>query len=123
MKQLNQLLNLSQANPDGFTFDLDTGQPVTTGYAVAVQETQGNHGFKGLFKSWEYAKKHGLVLGGRYDSVKELYYFDAVMVVKNAKTANILARNNKQIAYFDLDTQTEIRTYICLMKYKYQNRS
>lgn len=98
-------------NKEGFTVNAATLQPVTTGYAVAVMDTQDSFGGEGLANVVKYVCEHPEVnaFGGWYNSKNDKFYFDATIIVNDLKTAMDLARANKQIAIFDLANLKEIR--------------
>lgn len=105
------LANIALVNPDGYTVDARTLQPVTSGYAVAVKDTQNSFGNEGLARVIKYVKDHHEVnaFGGWYDSESGLYYYDATIIVQDLKQAIELGRANDQIAIFDLTNCKEIR--------------
>ena len=47
------LLEIATANPDGFTVNAQTLQPITKGYAVALADTQDSHDTAGLL--WAFS--------------------------------------------------------------------
>ena len=102
---------IAMNNKDGFTVNAATLQPVTTGYAVAVADTQNSFGFAGLANVVKYVGEHPEVnaFGGWYNSDNNMYYFDATVIVDDLATAKELGRINKQIAIFDLANLKEIR--------------
>lgn len=113
-KQTSVLIALASIainNKDGFTVDAATLQPVTTGYAVAVADTQDSFGLEGLANVVRYVSEHPEVnaFGGWYNRDNDMYYFDATIVVNDLKLAMDLGRANKQIAIFDLANLEEIR--------------
>lgn len=113
-RDLNALLAIAAvatANTEGFTINAATFAPVTTGYAVAVKDTQNSFGFAGMVEVYKYIQAHPEVnaLGGWYNSENGKFYFDATIVVNDLATALELGRANDQIAIFDLNTLTEIR--------------
>lgn len=106
-KQLSILLALATIatnNKDGFTVNAVTLQPVTTGYAVAVADTQNSFGLAGLANVVKYVGEHPNInaFGGWYNRENKMYYFDATVIVEDLKNAIELGRANKQIAIFDL---------------------
>ena len=105
------LTTIAALNPEGFTVDAKTMQPVTRGFAVAVADTQNSFGPEGLAKVVEYVSAHSGVnaFGGWYDSESGLYYYDATIIVHDLLKAIDLARANDQIAIFDLTRLEEIR--------------
>ena len=113
-KQTSVLLALaaiSLKNPEGYTVNAATLQPVTTGYAVAVEDTQDSFGIEGLANVVKYVSEHPEVnaFGGWYNRDNNMYYFDATVIVNDLEAAKELGRANKQIAIFDLANLAEIR--------------
>lgn len=113
-KQTSVLLALAAIamnNKEGYTVNAATLQPVTTGYAVAVADTQNSFGLKGLANVVKYVTEHPEVnaFGGWYNSENNMYYFDATVIVDDLATAKDLGRYNKQIAIFDLANLKEIK--------------
>ena len=113
-KQASLLLALAAmatTNKEGFTVNAATLQPVTTGYAVAVADTQNSFGFDGLANVVQYVSEHPEVnaFGGWYNSENNMYYFDATVIVNDLEAAKELGRINKQIAIFDLANLKEVR--------------
>lgn len=98
----------SKKNPAGFTINADL-QTITTGYAVAVRETQGSFGRDGLQRVVEYAETHHTAIGGWRDTATGLYYFDATLIVSDLTEAVRLGRENGQIAIYDIANNKEIR--------------
>ena len=105
------LAAIAMANKDGFTVNAATLQPVTTGYAVAVADTQNSFGFSGLANVVKYVSEHPEInaFGGWYNSDNNQFYFDATVIVDDLETAKDLGRYNKQIAIFDLENLEEIK--------------
>lgn len=105
------LMEVATLNPDGFTVNAATLQPVTSGFAVAVADTQNSFGRDGLDRVVKYVSEHSEVtaFGGWLDQATGLYYFDATIICRTREEAEALARANKQIAFFDLDKLEEIR--------------
>lgn len=102
---------IAMNNKDGFTVNAANLQPVKSGYAVAVADTQNSFGFSGLANVVKYVSEHSEVnaFGGWYNSENNMYYFDATVIVDDLATAKELGRINKQIAIFDLANLKEIR--------------
>ena len=105
------LTAIASANKEGYTVNAATLQPVATGYAVAVADTQNSFGLEGLANVIRYMEDHPEVnaFGGWYDSESGLYYYDATIVVHDLKQALELGRANDQLAIFDLENCKEIR--------------
>ena len=105
------LATIAMNNKNGFTVNAANLQSVTTGYAVAVADTQNSFGLEGLANVVKYVSEHPEInaLGGWYNSDNNMYYFDATVIVDDLATAKELGRINKQIAIFDLANLKEIR--------------
>jgi len=102
------ILAIGSTHPDGFTISKRSLEPITSGWAVAVSETQNCFGILGLTKVLEEAKKSYIdAIGGWISDGK--YYFDAVMVVQDFDTAAELGYRNRQKAIFNLDTGEEYK--------------
>ena len=110
-KVLIALAAIAMANKEGFTVNAANLQPVTTGYAVAVADTQNSFGFVGLANVVKYVSEHPEInaFGGWYNSDNNKFYFDATVIVDDIETAKDLGRINKQIAIFDLENLKEIK--------------
>ena len=105
------LAAIAMNNKEGYTVNAKTLQPVTTGYAVAVADTQNSFGIDGLANVIKYVSEHPEInaFGGWYNSENNMYYFDATVIVDDLAAAMELGRINKQIAIFDLKNLKEIR--------------
>lgn len=110
-KVLIALAAIAMNNKDGFTVNAANLQPVKSGYAVAVSDTQDSFGFSGLANVVKYVSEHPEInaFGGWYNSENNQFYFDATVIVDDLETAKDLGRYNKQIAIFDLANLKEIR--------------
>lgn len=108
---LTILAAIAMNNKEGFTVNAATLQPITTGYAVAVADTQNSFGIEGLINVVKYVSDHPEInaFGGWYNSENNMYYFDATVIVNDLAAAKELGRINKQIAIFDLANLEEIR--------------
>ena len=106
---LSTLATIAALNPEGYTVDAQTLQPVTSGYVVAVKGTQNSFGDSGLRRVVEYQRTHQecTAFGGWLDTESGLYYFDACVIVPTLGEAMALAKANEQIAFFCLDNFTE----------------
>ena len=103
MENFEKVLRIAEANPEGFTVELN-GEAVTSGYCVAVAETQNCFGIEGLKKVLQYAEEHGTAIGGWLNPENGQYYFDAVQVIADREEAITVGVENEQIAIFHLDT-------------------
>ncbi len=111
MKQTKQnlvkaLTAIAAANLEGYTVDAKTLEPITSGYAVAVLDTQNSFGAEGLKRVIDYVTTHKEInaFGGWFNKDDCQFYFDATVVVKDFNRAKELARANKQIAFYGLHT-------------------
>lgn len=109
-KVLITLTAIAMANKEGFTVDAANLQPIKSGYAVAVAETQNSFGIEGLAKVIKFVSEHPKInaFGGWYNSKNNMFYYDATIVVDDLKTAKELGRYNKQLAIYDLTNKKTI---------------
>ncbi len=105
------LTKIAAANPDGFTVDAITLEPITKGFAVSVEATQNSFGAEGLSKVIDYVTSHDGInaYGGWLNSDNNAYYYDATIVCKTREEAEAFGRLNHQTAIFDLENMEEIR--------------
>lgn len=116
---ISTIAAIAAQNPEGYTVNAATLQPITSGYAVALAVTQDSFGAKGLKKvvnvinkmqnQGESSRFDSLAFGGWYDTKSGCYYYDATVIVKDRTEALELARVNGQLAIYDLDNSDEIR--------------
>ena len=115
---ISSVAAIAALNPEGFTVNAATLQPVTAGYAVAMKQTQNSFGVEGLKKvanTIEELQASGnlngriLAFGGWYDSESGLFYYDATVIYQDREKAIEAGRANEQIAIFDLSNLEEIR--------------
>lgn len=112
MKQLiDGVWEYSLINPDGFTLDIETMKPVKYGISVAYNETQDSFGKESLNRVINHALEHSKTVGGWFDTESNQYYFDSVKVFKNSEVDKAVefARDNQQLAIYDLTNIREIR--------------
>lgn len=108
-KTITALTAIAALNPDGYTVNANTLQPLTHGYAVALAATQDSFGPEGLERVVKYVQDHPHVdaFGGWYNSDNGQYYYDATVIVDTMSEAIALAKANKQLAFFCLDNCKE----------------
>lgn len=115
---ISSVAAIAALNPEGFTVNAATLQPVTTGYAVAMKTTQNSFGNEGLAKVANVIEElqasgnlngRALAFGGWYDSESGLFYYDATLIYQDREKAIEAGRANEQIAIFDLENLEEIR--------------
>lgn len=107
---ISTIAAIAAMNASGFTIDAHTLRPVTTGYAVAITETQNSFGLDGIaavLRAISAGKANAI--GGWYDEQSGLYYYDAVRVYADRAEAIAAAIANDQLALFHLDECEEIR--------------
>lgn len=103
---------IAAANPAGFTYDLVNGSFPSSGYVIALQETQNSFGPAGLQKCLDLitsGKTKATCIGGWLDTESGLYYYDASIIVDDLDIAIQLGKANNQLAIFNLNTYEEIR--------------
>lgn len=103
---------VAAANPAGFTYDIERCEIPTSGYCVALAQTQNSHGLDGLARVLSLIQSgttRASCVGGWLDTESGRYYYDATVLVQDRAAAEALGRANKQIAIFHLDTCEEIR--------------
>jgi hypothetical protein len=106
---VEKIESIVKQNPFGFTYSLKTGRFVKFGYSVAYEATQNSFERPGLEKVLEHALKHSQVIGGWLNTENNLYYYDSVKIFKRLNEAMKFARENHQVAIFDLTNLIEIR--------------
>ncbi|MBW2961256.1 hypothetical protein [Mesonia aestuariivivens] len=110
-KLIDRVWEYSLNNPEGFTLNLETMRAVKFGIIVAYYETQDSFGKEALENVINHAMKHNKMIGGWLNNENDFYYFDSVNVFKNSelKKAIEFAKQNKQLAIFDLTNLKEIK--------------
>jgi fructokinase len=98
-----KIKKIAVRNPDGFTIELPTLNPVISGIIAAYKETQDCFGDNGLEKVIEHSINHDKVMGGWLNEENDQYYYDSCKVFRVEEEAVKFGRENKQIAVFDLD--------------------
>lgn len=115
---ISSVAAIAAMSPEGFTINAANLQPVTTGFAVAMKQTQNSFGAEGLAKVANVIEElqasgkfngRTLAFGGWYDSESGLYYYDATVIFQDRAEAIEAGRANDQIAIFDLANLEEIR--------------
>ena len=112
--KLNQITkavySIAIDNEDGFTYNIVKNAMQADGYAVARKETQNSFGQDGLQTAIIFALLNNVsCIGGWKDSQSGLYYFDATDIYDDLQSAMDAARENEQLAIFDLNNMQEIR--------------
>ena len=115
------LSNFIRNNPDGFTINPDTLEPVEGGYVVAplkqaeiiVGESLPEADLISYIEDNKaIAKAIGrpVYLGGWFDSESQQYFLDNTIIVQDANEALYIAEAADQLAIFNLNNFEEIRT-------------
>lgn len=101
---------IAAVNPEGFTVSFENLDPQTSGYCVALAETQNSFNVEGLERVFDVISAgRANAVGGWLDTESGLYYYDAVVVLQDRAKAIELGRLNNQLAIFDLNNMQEIR--------------
>jgi fructokinase len=93
---------IAEQNPLGFTVDLTTLKRLTTGISVAYLDTQDSFDDNGLKSVIRHALEHEKKVGGWFNSDNNMFYYDSVRIFTDLEAAKRFARENQQIAIFDL---------------------
>ena len=100
---LKKVQRIAKMYKDGFTLNLYNFDLITEGFAVAYKETQNSHSLESINNCIDHALKHDKIVGGWYNSENLTYYYDSVKVFKSEEDALKFAKENDQIAYFNLN--------------------
>ncbi|MCY4779661.1 hypothetical protein ORI89_08355 [Sphingobacterium sp. UT-1RO-CII-1] len=108
---IEKVWEYANINPNGFTLNLETMKPIKYGISVAYLETQDSFDKEGLEIVINHAVRNNKIVGGWLNEDNKLYYFDSVKIFKNSDLdeAITFAKQNKQLAIFDLTNLKEIR--------------
>lgn len=110
MKLTERVWEYSLNNPEGFTLNIETMKPITSGICVAYAETQDSHSLESLEAVINHALTHGKHVGGWYNPENGLYYFDSVKVfpVGQIQEAIEFGRREQQLAIYVIDLEETI---------------
>lgn len=102
----------SQSHPDGFTLDIHTMTEPTEGITVSYEATQHIHSRSQLKGVVSHALKHDGYVGGWFNSLDSLYYFDSSRLYPETLLGEAIqfGRENRQQSVFILSTATAIPT-------------
>lgn len=108
---VDRVWEYSLNNPEGFTLNIDTFKEVKFGIVVAYAATQNHFGKDKINRVINHANSHNKTIGGWHNSENDQYYFDSVRVFPNSELQQAIefAKQNKQLAIFDLTNLREIR--------------
>ena len=93
---------MAEENPLGFTVDLTNLKRLTSGISVAYLETQNSFGDEGLKRVLKHALDNEKKAGGWFNSENGRFYYDSVCIFTDLNEAERFARENRQLAIFDL---------------------
>lgn len=110
-KIIERVWEYSKNNPFGFTINIETMKPIEFGICVSYLETQNSFGKESLQKVITHSLKHQKIVGGWLNEENNQYYFDSVKMFKNSELQQAIefAKENKQIAIFDITNLKEIK--------------
>ena len=100
----DKVWSFSQLHPDGFTLDIRTMTEPAEGIAVSYAATQNSHSRNQLEDVVRHALEHEGYVGGWYNRVNGLYYFDSTRLFpENALPEAIqFGKDNSQQSVFIL---------------------
>lgn len=104
------IIKIAKENPFGFSYDLITKKLINQGISVAYFETQNSNTENELENCLNHCINHENKIGGWFNSENKKFYFDSIKIFKNneLKSALEFAKQNNQIAIFDLTNKIEI---------------
>ena len=103
---IRRIKEIAAENEFGFTITLPNCEYVTSGYVVAMMETQNSFGDEGLRRVIEMASDTTGIMGGWNDD--GLFYWDAVYIVHDRELAIVLGKANEQIAIYHIENDDVI---------------
>lgn len=101
----SEILNFASKNKSGFTLDLTTLKPITSGFVVSYKETQNSFNALEVQGVIEHALKNDKVIGGWFNEKNNKFYFDSnkVFSINELEEAIEFGKKNEQISIFNLD--------------------
>ncbi|MGG7665163.1 hypothetical protein [Dyadobacter sp. BHUBP1] len=103
---IRRIKEIAAENELGFTIRLPNCEFVTSGYVVAMLDTQNSFGDEGLRRVIEMASDTTGIMGGWNDD--GLFYWDAVYIIHNRERAIELGKANEQIAIYHIENDDVI---------------
>ena len=103
---IRRIKEIAAENELGFTITLPDCEFVTSGYVVAMLETQNSFGDEGLKRVIEMASDTTGIMGGWNDD--GLFYWDAVYIIHDRERAIELGKANEQIAIYHIENNDVI---------------
>lgn len=103
---IRRIKDIAAENALGFTITLPDCEFVTSGYVIAMLETQNSFGDEGLRRVIELASDTTGIMGGWNDD--GLFYWDAVYIVHDRERAIELGKANEQIAIYHIENEDVI---------------
>lgn len=109
---MDNLLDFIERNK-GATISPLTGQPIENqagGYCVSIQDGAiiANLSIKKINKYLKKARKKKTLLGIWFNTKNKKFYLDFSQIIQDKKEALKVARENKQLAIFDLKNKQDI---------------
>lgn len=100
----------SQSHPDGFTLDIRTMREPKEGIAVSYAATQNHHSRNQLDEVVTHALQNNGYVGGWYNSMDGLYYFDSSRLFPEGRLNEVIqfGKDNGQQSVYRLSSSTEI---------------
>jgi len=98
---IQKIKEIASQNELGFTITLPACEFVKSGYVVAMIETQNSFGDEGLATVIAKATETTGVMGGWAED--GLFYWDAVYLITDRETAIKVAKENEQIALYNIE--------------------
>lgn len=103
---IRRIKEIAAENELGFTITLPNCEFVTSGYVVALLDTQNSFGDEGLRRVIEMASDTTGIMGGWND--EGLFYWDAVYIIHDRERAIELGKANEQIAIYHIENDDVI---------------
>ena len=103
-----KVLDYAAKNKSGFSLNINTLQPVSSGYVVAYEETQDSHTAIEVQNVIIHALMNNCVVGGWFNDKNKKFYFDSSKVFSNVRNAIDFAIKNNQLAIYDIDNNHTI---------------
>ncbi len=108
----DKVWSFSQLHPDGFTLDIRTMTEPAEGIAVSYAATQNSHSRNQLEDVVRHALEHEGYVGGWYNRVNGLYYFDSTRLFHEDALPEAIqfGKDNSQQSVFILSSDTDVPT-------------
>ena len=104
-----KVAKIAQSNKEGMTLSINNLEPIRTGFVASYKATQNSFSETDLQSVVNHALSHDGVVGKWFNDKDGKYYYDSNKVFSNLDDALKFAKENEQLAIFDLDNKKEIR--------------